>query len=558
MIMRIRLCLYILLVGMSLHAQKMLDTSYFDSPIKHDIILAGSFGELRATHFHAGLDIKPSKFNKSGDSLFVAAPGYISRIKIQTGGYGRVLYVDHPNGYTSVYAHMFEFQDSIEEYIQHLQLASQSYEIDIYPQKEKLILTRGAFIGFLGNSGRSYGAHLHFEIRNTKSETPINPLLFGIGPKDNIAPDVASVSIHGLSPDHQQTHFSNYPTQKVGKGKYTIGKGAVTIPAWRIGVLLQGWDRMDGASNKNGIYKIKMSVDDTLRYGVTVDSVNWDETAYIKTHIDYADKKEHKRTAVRCYPMPGNLLNIYDETSKNGIISIFSSKPRKVEIEASDFSGNTSKVQFDVSRSNKMVENSSSFEKLIKYDQAYNFKLGSCHMTLETNALDRDLYFNYSESRNEDYTVYSIHKDRSPLYKPINITIPIISTDSVLLTKLCAVLIDEDGDLTYKGGVIIGDSLNFNTKVFGDYSLYIDTIPPNIIPRQTSLDKDLSFTVKDNISDVSIDTYIDGQWIISPFKILDHTLVVPKKAFISGQRELTIIATDEKGNKSSYSQLLHH
>ena len=172
--MKIRLFLYSFLVGLSLSGQTMLDTMYFDSPIKHDVVLAGSFGELRTSHFHAGLDIKPSKFNISGDSLFVAAPGYISRIKIQNGGYGRVLYVDHPNGYTSVYAHMMEFKDSIEQYIQKMQLASQSYEIDIYPQKGKISLPRGAFIGLLGNSGRSYGAHLHFELRNTDDRRLIN------------------------------------------------------------------------------------------------------------------------------------------------------------------------------------------------------------------------------------------------------------------------------------------------------------------------------------------------------------------------------------------------
>lgn len=554
--MRIRLCLYSFLVGLSLSAQTMLDTTYFDSPIKHDIILAGSFGELRASHFHAGLDIKPSEFNKSGDSLFVAAPGYISRIKIQTGGYGRVLYVDHPNGYTSVYAHMMVFQDSIEQYIQELQLASQSYEIDIYPQKGKIGLTRGAFIGLLGNSGRSYGAHLHFEIRNTVSETPINPLLFGIGPKDHIAPDVTSVTIHGLSPDHQESHFSNYPTHKVSNNKYTINNGAVSIPAWRIGVLLQGWDRMDGAYNKNGIYKIQMSVDDTLRYGVTVDSVNWDETAYIKTHIDYADKQENKRTAVRCYPMPGNELNIYESTSQNGIIPIYNSKARKIEIKASDFSGNTSSIQFDVKRSSQMVKNTSSFEKLIKYNSPTNFKLGSCHMSLAANALDRDLYLNYSEARENDQTIYSIHRDSSPLYKPMKVTVPIVNIDSILLNKLCAVLIEEDGELTSKGGSIVGDSLSFETNVFGAYRLYIDTIPPSITPIQYSLYSDLTFTVKDNISDVTINAYIDGQWVISPFKILNHTLLIPKKQFGLGQKELSIIAIDEKGNRSNFFQLL--
>lgn len=553
----IKFCLLSIIICLRLDAQVLLDTTYFDTPIKHEIILAGSFGELRASHFHAGLDIKPSKFNKSGDSLFVAAPGYISRIKIQTGGYGRVLYVDHPNGYTSVYAHMLKFQDSIEQYIQKLQSQSQSYEIDIYPQKDKHQLQRGAFIGFLGNSGRSYGAHLHFEIRNTASETPINPMLFGIGPKDDIPPDVASVSIHGLTPDHQETHFRNYPVQQKGKNLYTINNGMASVPAWRIGVLLQGWDRMNGAKNKNGIYKIQMSVDDTLKYTVSMDSVKWNETAYIKSHIDYKDKKENNRTAVRCYPMPGNILSIYDTLDHNGITPIFSSTPRKIKIIASDFSGNTSKINFEVKRSKEMVNKKFTFEKLIKYNEAANFSLGSCHLSIDKNSLDRDLYFNYNERIENKNWLYSLHSDRSPLFKPIKVTIPIENIDSLLIEKYCAVLIKEDGGMQSRNGTVVGDSLLFETSVFGDYRLHVDTIPPTITPKINSSTNDLLFIVKDDISDVSINAFVDGKWIISPFKILDQSLLIPYQYIDSNQTELSIKVTDERGNSSEYIKRLN-
>lgn len=554
--MTLRILIYLLALPMGLNAQIMLDTAFFDSPVKHEIILAGSFGELRTTHFHAGIDIKPTKFNTEGDSIFVSGPGFISRIKIQSGGYGRVLYIDHPNGYTSVYAHMQVFQDSIEQYIKEMQLASQAYEIDIYPQPEKFIIQRGEFLGYLGNTGRSYGAHLHFEIRNTSSETPINPLLFGIGPKDTRAPDVASVSIHGMSPDHQETHRGNYPTQKLNKNNYTINNGKVNIPAWRVGVLLQGWDRMDGASNKNGIYRIEMMVDDTLQYGVTVDSINWDETAYIKTHVDYADRKENKRTAVRCYSMPGNPLSIYDQTNYDGIFPIYTSKPRKIKIKASDFEGQESTIQFGITRKNNIRSSNNTFEKLVKYDQLADFKLGSSHISIRAKSLDRDLYFNYSEEQVEGTKVYHIHKDNVPIYKPIRIKIPIGEIDSFSMAHLCTILVEEDGDITSKGGTIEGDSLVFTTKVFGDYKLHIDTIPPTIIPIQTSLSKDLTFTVKDDISDISINAYIDGQWIITPFKVLDHTLTIPRQYLNSGQKSLSIIAKDQIGNQSEYLQVL--
>lgn len=550
--MTLRILTFLSLIHIGLNAQTMLDTTFFDSPVKHEIVLAGSFGELRTTHFHAGIDIKPTKFNTEGDSIFVAGPGYISRIKIQTGGYGRVLYIDHPNGYTSVYAHMQVFQDSIESYIQEMQLAAQSYEIDIYPQSEKFEIKRGAFLGYLGNTGRSYGAHLHFEIRNTTSETPINPLLFGIGPKDTRAPDLTSVSVYGLNPDHQETYKRNYPTQRVKKDHYTINKGSISIPAWRVGVLLQGWDRMDGASNKNGIYRIEMRVDDTLQYGVTVDSINWEETAHIKTHVDYADRKENKRTAIRCYKMPNNPLSIYDETNQSGIIPIYKSKPRKIEILASDFEGSKSTVKFGITRDHEISNQHPTFQKLIKYNQASDFKIGSSHIKMDSLTLDKNLYFSYSEDHNDDGTIYHFHKDNVPLYKPIQIKIPLGKIDSSTYDHLCVVHIAEDGKLNSKQGLIQNDSLLFSTKVLGNFRLYVDTIPPRITPVQTSLQKNLTFTVKDNVSDVSINAFVDGKWIITPFKVLNHTLTIPREYFTSRPTTLSILAIDQIGNQSEF------
>lgn len=554
---RILICFYCL-ISLGANAQKMLDTTYFDSPIKYDIILAGSFGELRTTHFHAGIDIKPTKFNTEGDSIFVAGPGHISRIKIQSGGYGKVLYIDHPNGYTSVYAHMQSFQDSIEQYITELQRNAQSYEIDIYPKADKFTIPRGAFLGYLGNTGRSYGAHLHFEIRNTTSETPINPLLFGIGPDDNIAPDVPSVSIHGLSPDHQETHFSNYPTQKISPNQYTIGKGNVSIPAWRIGVLLQGWDRMDGASNKNGIYRIEMSVDDTLQYAMTVDSVNWDETAHIKTHVDYADRKKYKRTAVRCYQMPGNVLSIYDTTSKSGIFPIYSTKKRKVNIKAIDFAGNLSNINFDVYRNSNIKDHNITFEKHVKYDEDSQFTLGRATIAIPAKALDRDLYLSYTESEIENNTFYSIHRDDTPIYKSVQIKIPAADIDTALSNKICAVLIKEDGKLSYEGGTLTNDSLFFSTKTFGNYKIHFDTIPPVIEKIESQSKPYRTYVVKDDLSDVTVNAFIDNNWIIAPFKVLDHTLRIYRNDINVGSKNLKIFAEDANGNTREYIENLEN
>lgn len=538
-----------------------IDSVIFDSPVKHKILLGGSFGELRTTHFHAGVDIKPTS-KAGGDSLFVAGAGHVSRIKIQTGGYGRCLYVDHPNGYTTVYAHMMKFTDSIEAYIQSLQLASESYEVDIYPQQDKFVLDRFAYIGLLGNTGRSYGAHLHFEIRDTKSETPINPGLFGITAEDHRAPDLTSVNVYGMDPDWQETYVTNYPTKRVEGDNYTISNGKVSIPAWRAGVAVQGWDRMDGASNKNGIYQMEMKVDDKVVYTVKLDSVNWEETGYIKSHVDYADRQSNKRTAVRCHHLPGNKLSIYDSKGDQGIFKIYESKERKVAIKASDIEGNVSTISFGVVRDTATHESTYSYQKLVKYDMPYDFKLGSSHIVMRPHTLDRNLYMEYSEVNEDNKTVYHLHSDVRPLYQHMKVTIPIKKIDTTFMSKLCVVSIDNDA-LTSYGGDILQDSIMFSTATFGDYTLHYDTISPIVTPfksNNVSLDPIIKYIVKDDIKsaneDLVINVYINGNWVISPFKVLDYTLEIDTSSLLSGSHDILIVVEDPAGNKTEFKDVI--
>lgn len=550
-------CILILMFAYQLSGQIMLDTSYFDSPVKHEIILAGSFGELRGTHFHAGIDIKPTSFNEIGDSLFVAAPGYISRIKVQTGGYGRVLYVDHPNGYTTVYAHMEQFADSIEAYIKQMQYQAQSYAVDIYPQANRFQLNRQQYIGSLGNTGRSYGAHLHFEIRKTDSETPINPALFGLKPEDDRAPDVVSISVHGLSSDMQEVDSKTYPIQKVSKHRYTINKGKVSIGAWRAGVLLQGWDRMNGASNKNGIYRIEMYADNELRYAATVDSMHWDESPYVKSHIDYAEKISNKRTAVRCYRMPGNQLTIYDDLAQEGVLKVFKDQARKITIKAIDIENNVSQIDFELSRS-EVKEHNIEFEKMLDRSISYDFKMGSCRIQLDSNSLDRNLYMRYHQEQEEGANIYQLHADVAPLYRPISLTIPVEAwVDSNDLRKL--IVVERKGNkITSYAGQIHQDSISFRTKNFGQYRLHIDTIAPEIkvvsLPKTIKNSTWLKFAINDELSpgygasEVKIDAYLDGNWVLGRYKVLDKIFRLQLDSQTKGRHQLKIVAQDHVGN----------
>ena len=555
-------CVIVILLFMriSIIGQLSIDASYFVSPINHKIVLAGSFGELRTTHFHAGIDIKPTT-KKGGDSIYVSASGYISRIKIQSGGYGRVLYVDHPNGYTTVYAHMMCFTDSIEQYINDLQKSTHSSAIDIYPQKGKYQLNQRQYIGRIGNTGRSYGAHLHFEIRETKSEIPVNPALFGITSQDHRPPTILSISLHGLTPDWQETYHKTYIPHIVSNDNYTIAKGKISVPAWKAGVLVQGYDQMDGANNKNGIYNIQMFLDDSLQYSATVNKIGFDETKYIWSHIDYDSRQQKNITSVRCYQLPGNPLSIYKDTGHNGTFQLYTNVERNIKIISSDIEGNSTTVSFAMTREDIEPLVAESFQKMIKYNEAYKFKMGSAHISIPKFALDRNLMFKFKESQ-DSVIHYSIHDDKRPLFKYITVTIPISHRDSIDRQKLCIITNNNEKIDTY-GGMLVGDSLKFLTNKLGIYSLHIDTIPPKItLMASKKNDAPVEFlkykvtdelTSRGNSNDIVISTYIDGEWTICPYKDLGSILTIPVAQLSVGKHMIKIVAIDGRGNKAETS-----
>jgi murein DD-endopeptidase MepM/ murein hydrolase activator NlpD len=169
----------LLLISASLYGQRSLPLDYFRSPLDIPLSVTGSFGEIRPNHFHSGADFKVQ--GKEGLPVFAVADGWVSRIKISPVGFGNALYIDHPNGFTSVYGHLFGYNDTISTYAHKMQYVRKSFEVDLFPitNHDTLWIKKGDLIGFAGNSGSSFGAHLHFELRNTASERIINPLLFG-------------------------------------------------------------------------------------------------------------------------------------------------------------------------------------------------------------------------------------------------------------------------------------------------------------------------------------------------------------------------------------------
>jgi murein DD-endopeptidase MepM/ murein hydrolase activator NlpD len=524
----------------------------FMSPVDHKIKLAGSFGELRANHFHAGIDIKSSRGDE-GDTIRATLSGFVSRIKIQRGGYGQVLYIDHPNGFTSVYAHLQQFAPKMQSFITERQLHNKSYEIDIYPEKGDFTFDQGEPIGIMGNTGRSYGPHLHFEIRKTENEVPENPYLHDIGPEDTRPPLLFAVEAHGLNNEHQ----------KIWSRSQSVTPESITapvtfeVPAWRAGFAIQTFDLMDGASNKNGIYSIEMRVDDTVYYRHVMDRVGFHHSKYINSHVDYGEKKANNRTLTKCYISPGNELEFYFEVKNMGEIKLFKDKSRKVEFLIKDYKGNTTSYHCFLKRREAKEGEivNPTFQKYLRQGESAKIKLGSCNFFFPKNAFDKNTYISYEEKILDEKIAFNINDNTQPLFSYPVVSIPLNGlTDTSLYDK---VVLLYEGKSSY-GGHIENDSLRVRIGAFGEYSVVHDTIAPTIDVGSflsNAVGKPyFRFAIYDNYeaigyaSEIKYDVYIDGEWVVASLKALGNILIVPLSEIQSGGHTIKLRVEDAVGN----------
>jgi len=288
----------------------------YHSPLGIPLVLASNFGELRPNHFHMGLDFKTN--SKIGYKLYSIEEGYVSRIKVSPYGYGNVIYIDHPNGITSVYGHCSEFKGEIDSIVRAKQEKEQDFAVEVFPGKGVIKVTKGQVIGLSGNSGGSTGPHLHFEVRDTETEHALNPLIFGFDLADSKPPTIRGVKVYGLTKDGYR--YPNKATSKIvvkGKYGYYIGNNEVNIPAnyctetGGIGIALDVIDKLDGAGNNCGLYGSYLIVNNDTVFGQKTDRVPFESTRYVNSHKDYEAYQTLSKKYHKCFRTRENDLPIY-------------------------------------------------------------------------------------------------------------------------------------------------------------------------------------------------------------------------------------------------------
>lgn len=530
------------------------DVPYFILPVKHAVKMSGSFGEIRTNHFHGGIDIKSSK-GVDGDPIIAAADGYISRVKDAYGGYGKSLYINHDNGYTTVYAHLTRYTPRIDSLVEAQQMASRSHMIDYYAPTGLYPVKQGEVIGYMGNTGHSFGTHLHFEVRETVTEIPVNPYKFGLGASDSKSPKLFRIGIHEMNDQYTDLHVHTYPIQGNKLAHDVIVEHDL------VGVSIQAFDQMDGASNLNGIYDIKMYVGDSLYFHHTMDHFAFHHTRYLNTYIDYEEKKKNNNSYTRCYILPGNPLTFYHNLQNKGFLKLPYSARRKVKIVVEDFYHNRSEVNFYIDRKSSGDIIAPSYHKRLVVNKRDTVSIGHASLILHQGSLDRDVLLNYHERKGENKVDLIIGNKYDPVFNPMELNYDVSHIDPILRDKLI-ILYDTDKKKVSYGGRYENGKFKADLFTMGNFKIVLDTVPPTIqaknlktmMPRSGSM----RFHVEDNYEpkgngrDPEMEVFIDGAWKVASFSYISNMLTVPYKELSSGSHWVKVTAIDHSGNMETF------
>jgi hypothetical protein len=532
--------------------------NYFGSPLDIPLLLSGNFGELRSNHFHSGIDLKTQ--GVTGKRVLAAADGYVSRIKVSPFGYGKALYITHPNGYTTVYAHLDRFEDAIEAYTRKRQYNQERFEIDLFPGKGELEVRKGEVIAFSGNTGGSGGPHLHFEIRETASEKPVNPMLFGIGPSDTKAPNITGLQVHPLEVGATvlgRNEVKQIPLNMIRPGVWTA---APIRAGGAIGFSVNAYDQQDGSQNQNGVYRMALYIDEQLVYQFEAEKFAFSETRYINAHIDYARFSKLKNRYKKAFVEPGNKLSMYPVQEDRGVLKTENGKVYQIRIELSDLSDNLSMISFEVHGESRMKVEVPP-ENYLWHHQPYAFQTEYFRVQIPAGTLYDDRPFDYYVKPGNAKVLTDLHvllSEEIPAHQYFDMSIGVNERVLTYGNKACMVQVMPDGKLSYEGGNIQGGFLTSKVRSFGAFALTADTVAPEVVPinlregANMRGQKQIRIRIADALSGIaSYRGTINGKWILMEYDAKNNLLTYDfDHVCEEGNNTFILTVTDKRGNIS--------
>lgn len=535
----------------------------FRAPVDIDMLLSGNFAELRGTHFHAGIDIKTN--GQVGYNIYAIEGGYVSRVKISPYGYGHALYITHPNGYTSVYAHLDRFSIQIEQYVREQQYRKKSFAVDLFPDENFIHVDKGDVIGLGGNSGSSMGPHLHFEIRKTATEKPQNPLLWKFDIKDNTSPRFHHLYIYPLgqkssvSGTQQRMQFD---AKKQGDNYRIVAQEPIMV-ADTIGFGVFVNDYLNGSYNRCGVYDLTVRANEAIIYQLKLDEISFAEGRYVLSHMDYELNAKARIKAHKCFIDDGNRFNGYKQQLNNGKLYVAEGETKTIEITATDVYGNQSKLVFDIEgTAATQIAQKPASAKILHPGQINHFQSNAAIIDFPYDALYTKIYFNYEELPGGNHffsNLHKIHNPYTPVHKHYNLRLKTTPAAAALEKKLYLARIYDNG----KTGVATSNvRLEENWAVmrireFGTFALMADTIAPEITLKNIAENKDMaaetgiSVTIKDNETGIkTYNGYINGSWVLFQYDAKNDLIQYDfDDKMPEGETfELKLIVSDAKDN----------
>lgn len=528
-------------------------------PMDIPVLLSGNFGELRSNHFHSGIDFKTQ--GVEGKPIHSVQDGYVSRISVSPWGYGNGLYITHPDGTTTVYGHLQKFSQKITAYLKEKQYEQESFNVNLSLTPDELPVKEGELVALSGNTGSSGGPHLHFEVRDTETEEPMDPIEYYKDLiKDTQAPKIQGIMVYSM-PGKGVVNGSRRKlelkpvTAKNGKQTLT-GK----IEAWgEIGLAVKGYDYMDNTSNIYGIKDITLTADSQVIFHSNLDRFAFDESRYLNSFTDFEEWKEHRSFYIKSFVDPGNRLR-FIESLNRGILTIDEPRTYHLTYQLADAFGNTTRLSIRIEGKEQPIpEIDTENTELFHWWSDNRFGAKGIRLTIPKGNLYDDLYFRYFVK--EDSTAlgatHILHNKPVAFHKSAKLSLR-LQTDTLDNKQQYGIVRLQNGRRSWTGGVYRNGWVDADIKEMGSYTLGQDLVPPTITPLNpaTWVSKQaIALRLSDNLSGVQ--TYrgeIDGQYVL--FEMNSKSVITyhfDKERLARGKHTLKLVVTDACGNQSTYT-----